>query len=112
MAEVDPYAPCPCGSGEKFKWCCQKVEAFATKAERLYEGGQIDAALKAIDEGLARAPDNPWLLVRKALIHEREERPKEARPLLENVLKAQPGHAGAQGLLVRVILETEGPSAA
>ena len=69
MALVDPYSPCPCGSGQKFKWCCQKVEAFAERAERLYEGGQIDAALGTLDEGLRKVPDNPWLLVRKALIN-------------------------------------------
>jgi uncharacterized protein YchJ len=23
--DVDPYAPCPCGSGKKYKWCCRKV---------------------------------------------------------------------------------------
>lgn len=23
IAKVDPYSPCPCGSGKKFKWCCR-----------------------------------------------------------------------------------------
>ncbi len=23
---IDPYSPCPCGSGEKFKFCCKKHE--------------------------------------------------------------------------------------
>ena len=23
--DVDPYAPCPCGSGKKYKWCCRKI---------------------------------------------------------------------------------------
>jgi uncharacterized protein YchJ len=23
--DVDPYAPCPCGSGKKYKWCCRKT---------------------------------------------------------------------------------------
>ncbi|MFH0901602.1 MAG: SEC-C metal-binding domain-containing protein [Pseudomonadota bacterium] len=21
--KVDGYAPCPCGSGKKYKWCCR-----------------------------------------------------------------------------------------
>src|SRR5438105_17506 len=112
MAVIDPYAPCPCGSGQKFKWCCQKVEAFAERAERLYEGGQIDAALGALDEGLRKVPDNPWLLVRKALIHERREQPERAKPMLEQVLARQPGHLGAQSLMLRVVLESEGAAAA
>jgi len=109
MAVVDPYAPCPCGSGQKFKWCCHKVEPYAEKAERLYEGNQADAALATLDEGLRKVPGNPWLLVRKALIHERREEPAKARPLLEQVLVAQPNHVGAQALLVRVVTEDEGP---
>ena len=111
MAVVDPYAPCPCGSGQKFKWCCHKVEPYAEKAERLYEGNQVEAALAALDEGLRKVPGNPWLLVRKALIHERREEPAKARPLLEQVLVTQPDHVGAQALLVRVVTEAEGPVA-
>src|SRR3954451_19658546 len=83
MAAVDPYSPCPCGSGQKFKWCCQKVEAFADRAERLFEGGQVEAAFQALDEGLRKVPDNPWLMLRKALIHFRRREPARARPLLE-----------------------------
>lgn len=111
MALVDPYSPCPCGSGQKFKWCCQKVEPFAEKAERLYEGNQIDAALAALDEGLRKVPDNPWLLTRKALIHARRGETAETKPLLERVIATQPGHIGAHGLLVRAVLETDGPEA-
>jgi tetratricopeptide (TPR) repeat protein len=109
MAVVDPYAPCPCGSGQKFKWCCQKVEAYAARAERFYDGGQVDAALQALDEGLRKVPNNTWLLTRKALILEQEERAAEAKPLLERVVGAHPTHLGAQALLTRVVLETDGP---
>jgi hypothetical protein len=108
---VDPYAPCPCGSGQKFKWCCQKVEAYAEKSMRLIENGQADSALATLDEGLRKAPGNPWLSVRKALLLIRLGRPAEARPLLASVLAAQPDHAGARGLMTRVVVELEGPEA-
>lgn len=111
MAAIDPYAPCPCGSGQKFKWCCQKVEEYVARAQRLLEGNQIDAAIAALDEGLRKAPDNVWLALRKALILVRLRRSPEARPLLEAVIKAHPDHVGAQGLLARVLLEVEGPEA-
>ena len=58
MALVDPYSPCPCGSGQKYKWCCQKVEAYAERAQRLVDNGQYESALKPLDEGLAKVPDN------------------------------------------------------
>ena len=56
MAGVEPYSPCPCGSGQKFKWCCHKVECYTpTRAyRRLFEGGQAEAAIKTLDEGLRK----------------------------------------------------------
>ena len=76
MAGVDPYSPCPCGSGQKFKWCCHKVEAYAERAQRLFESGQVEAAIEALDEGLRKEPGNAWLLTRKALYPD----PRWARP--------------------------------
>ena len=111
MAVVDPYSPCPCGSGQKFKWCCHKVEAFADRAQKLYEGGQVERALDALDEGLKKEPGNPWLLTRKALIQTRENRPEDAKATLQVVLAKQPKHLGALVLMIRLELETDGPAA-
>lgn len=111
MAVVDPYSPCPCGSGQKFKWCCHKVEAYADRAQKLYEGGQVERALDALDEGLKKEPGNAWLLTRKALIQTRQNRPEEAKATLQVVLGKQPKHLGALVLMIRLELETEGASA-
>ncbi len=111
MALVDPYAPCPCGSGQKFKWCCHKVEAVAERAQRLFESGQTDAAVEAIDEGLKKEPNNAWLLTRKALYLTREGKPDPAKAAIRLVLEKNPRHIGAQMLMTRLVLETEGPSA-
>ena len=108
MASVDPYSPCPCGSGQKFKWCCHKVEAYADRAMRLFETGQIDSALAALDEGLRKEPGNAWLTTRKALILARKGELKPATELLRNLLAKNPGHVGASGLLIRLTIETEG----
>ncbi len=110
MAVVDPYSPCPCGSGEKFKWCCHKVEGYAERAQRLADNGQIDAALGALDEGLRKAPDNPWLSVRKALILARRDEAEPAKEILRRVIQRRPTHVGAQGLLIRLVIQTEGPA--
>jgi len=111
MAVVDPYSPCPCGSGQKFKWCCHKVEAVAERAHRLFEGGQTGAAVEALDEGLRKDPGNAWLLTRKALYLTRSGQPEPAKAAVRLVLEKNPGHAGAQMLMTRLVLETEGPSA-
>jgi tetratricopeptide (TPR) repeat protein len=109
MAAVEPYSPCPCGSGQKFKWCCHKVESYADKAQRLYEGGQAEAAIKALDEGLKKEPGNPWLLTRKAVMQIRQGEPEPAKATLRQVLHKNPKHFGALVLLTRCVLETEGP---
>src|SRR5262245_13183335 len=111
MSAPDAYAPCPCGSGQKFKWCCQKVEAYAERAEKLLERGQLDSALAAIEEGLRKALDSAWLLTRKAAILLRQGKADLAGEQLEKVLAATPSHPGALGLYVRVVLENEGPDA-
>jgi tetratricopeptide (TPR) repeat protein len=112
MALVDPYSPCPCGSEKKFKWCCQKVEAYAERGLRLEENGQHDAALGAYDEGLAKAPKNPWLLLRKTILLSEMQRLDDARRCVAIVLDSQPDHAGAASLLCRLLIATEGPAAA
>jgi tetratricopeptide (TPR) repeat protein len=110
MAVVDPYSLCPCGSGQKFKWCCHKVEAFAERSQRLYEAGQTELALEPLDEGLRKEPGNAWLLTRKGLILSRLNRPEEATKAIREVLKKTPNHVGALVMMTRLALETEGPT--
>src|SRR5436305_3972535 len=112
MAAVDPYSPCPCGSGEKFKWCCQKVESYAERAQRMVDNGQFESALKPLGEGLAKFPDNPWLLTRKALIELHLKQAEAAKQTLRALLKKHPDHLGGTILMTRLAMETEGPHAA
>ena len=111
MAGIDPYAPCPCGSGQKFKWCCQKMEAYADRAQRLLQSGQTQAAIDALDEGLRKEPANAWLLIRKSLVLVREGKPAEAQATLRQLLQRQPQHVAGNALLIRCVLEAEGPLA-
>src|SRR5215470_3952287 len=99
MALVDPYSPCPCGSGQKFKWCCHKVESYAERAQRMVDNGQFEASLKPLEEGLARFPDNAWLLTRKALVEAHLKRSEEAKGTLHHLLRKNPGHLGGTILM-------------
>ena len=112
MASVDPYSPCPCGSGQKFKWCCHKVESYAECAQRMVENGQYEAAIKPLAEGLAKYPDNPWLLTRKALIEVHLKQFDAAKESLRVLLKKEPGHLGGTILMTRLLMESEGATAA
>src|SRR5262249_3790120 len=108
MAVAEPYAPCPCGSGQKFKWCCQKVEAVADRAQRLMDSGQLQGALEALEEGLRKEPDSPLLLIRKAVYLLQKEQLEPAKEPLRRLVGKHPGHVTAQSLFTRLVLETEG----
>ena len=111
MALVDPYSPCPCGSGQKYKWCCQKVEAYAERAQRLVDNGQFESALKPLDEGLAKVPANPWLSTRKALVQLQLNQSDAAKLTLRELLQSHPDNLVGSILMTRLVLETEGPTA-
>ncbi len=108
---VDPYSLCPCGSGQKFKWCCHKVEDQAERADRLFRSGQAESAVQVLDEGLRKDPGNPWLLTRKASYLIQLGQNELAKTSLRQVLQRNPKHFGASILLTRLALETEGPAA-
>ncbi len=108
MAAVDPYSLCPCGSGQKFKWCCHKVEAIADRAHRLFESGQLELALDALAEGLKKEPGNAWLLMRKAIYLLRSGQAEPAKQAVRLVLQKNPKHTGAHILLTRLVFQTEG----
>ena len=53
---LDLYTPCPCGSGKKFKWCCQPIHVDIDRAFRQDQEGQHEAALRTMDEVIAANP--------------------------------------------------------
>jgi hypothetical protein len=64
---IDSYAPCPCGSGKKLKFCkCVEQPQDLETIMRLAEGGQELAALDRINQLLAKTPNTAWLLAIKA----------------------------------------------
>ena len=64
---LDPYQPCPCGSGQKVKFCCCKdIIGDLERAIRTLESDQRAAALDQIDRLLARHGQRDALLALKA----------------------------------------------
>ena len=43
---MDPYSPCPCGSGNKFKWCCITFWEGIDKAHEALANGQGESSLR------------------------------------------------------------------
>lgn len=86
----DPYAPCPCGSGKKFKWCCQPIHAEVAQIYAMDESGQHEAALRAMDDLVAKHADNPEVYGRKALLLFQNEKPEEAEQALDKAFQLFP----------------------
>src|SRR5579883_3040083 len=87
---LDAYGPCPCGSGKKFKWCCQPIAAQIERAFEQESQGQHEAALRILDEVIAQNPANPEPLGRKAQILYENHRLEEAEATLQKALDISP----------------------
>lgn len=60
---VDLYAPCPCGSGKKVKFCkCSESVDQLDRVMKMIEGGQIVPALDRLSSVLEEHPDAAWAL--------------------------------------------------
>ena len=86
----DPYSPCPCGSGKKFKWCCQPIHAEIAKVYALDEEGQHEASMRAMDEVVAHHPDNPEVWGRKAQLLFQNDKAEEAEKTLDKAFELFP----------------------
>lgn len=89
---LDLYAPCPCGSGKKFKWCCQPVHVEIDRAFRQDAEGQHAAALGLIDQVVADHPENPQAWGRKAQLLYQNDRVEEAEAALQKALDLNPNY--------------------
>jgi tetratricopeptide (TPR) repeat protein len=63
---IDPYAPCPCGSGKKFKWCCQPIHAEIDRALSQEAQGQHETAVQLMEQVVRDHPANPEAWGRQA----------------------------------------------
>jgi tetratricopeptide (TPR) repeat protein len=109
MALAEPYGPCPCGSGQKYKWCCQKAEGCAERAIRQAESGQTESALATFNEGLKAEPGNPLLGIRKAVLLSRQGLAVPAKEAIQAVLRANPDHVSARAIFINLLMQTDGP---
>ncbi len=89
---LDPYASCPCGSGKKFKWCCQPIHVQISKAFQQDADGQHEAALKTMDAVTAEHPGNPEVWGRKAQLLFQLDKAEEAEKALARAFDLNPNY--------------------
>lgn len=85
-----PYDTCPCGSGKKFKWCCQPYFARVEQALELHQSGQHESALRTL-EGLTKEhPEYPPVWGYFAQLLYMEGQTEKAEEALEKAFALQP----------------------
>ena len=87
---IDSYASCPCGSGKKFKWCCQPIHVQIDRAFHQDAEGQHDAALRLMDQVVAKNESNPEAWGRKAQLLQVNGRMDDAENALQKALEINP----------------------
>jgi tetratricopeptide (TPR) repeat protein len=88
----DPYDPCPCGSGKKFKWCCQAVYVQIDKAFQQDADGQHEAALRTMEEACAEHSTNPEVWGRKAQLLYQMDKVEESEAALQKAFDINPNY--------------------
>jgi len=109
---IDIYAPCPCGSGKKLKFCCSDLAAEIEKVHGMIQGEQPHAALKHVEQLLAKEPERASLLDLKATIELSMHNFEAARETVDTFLAAHPKNASAHAHNAILISATESGTAA
>ena len=92
---IDLYAPCPCGSGKKLKFCCGDLASEIEKVHRMIQGEQPHAALKHVEHLLEKEPQRASLLDLQATIELTLHSFDAARQTIDTFLAAHPQSASA-----------------
>lgn len=96
---LDPYQPCPCGSGNKIKFCCSKdIQAELDKVIRAVQGEQRASALDHIHKLIADKGSRNALLAIKADVQLSLGKFDDADKTIDEFLAASPDNPVALSL--------------
>ena len=109
---IDIYAPCPCGSGKKFKFCCHALSDDMDRVIRLMEGNQPRVALQQLEYLAQKHPRNPWVGTTRAMLLLDLNEGTTARDVLKLVLEENPDNELAIVLYAAAMIQAEGFEAA
>lgn len=104
----DPYDPCPCGSGNKLKFCCADVAAEMDKVERLLGNNQPHMAIQSMEKLRQSHPDSQWTAVCLASALINDDQPAEAKRVLKPILKQHPEQPFANALYALAAYNADG----
>ncbi|MBI1347554.1 hypothetical protein GC163_14840 [bacterium] len=105
---LDVYAPCPCGSGKKLKFCCQNLAEDMDRISRLIENNQPRQALQQLEVLEKKSPGHHWVVTTRALVLLEIGDTLAARDLLKQFLEQHPENEFATVLYATSVFQTEG----
>lgn len=94
----DTYGICSCGSGKKFKFCCQKIFKNITLAMCAAEEGKLEEALKYMQEADSKVGKTPEVLCRFAICWSFFDM-KKSHEYLKEAIKLNPNHPRSNYIL-------------
>jgi hypothetical protein len=103
---IDPYSPCPGGTGKKLKFCCSDLVGDLEQLDRLVEGQQLSAAHEMVDRLSSRHPGKACLLSTKVKLALAERKIGEASAAASEFVAACPDNpmAMAQSALCEALV--------
>src|SRR4051812_16812215 len=90
LMAADIFAPCPCGSGKKFKFCCHAISDEMDRIIRLMEGNQPRVALQQLEQLAKKHPKNAWVGTTRAMLMLDLDEAPGARDVLKPLLEEHP----------------------
>jgi hypothetical protein len=87
---IDPYTPCPGGTGKKIKFCCSDLLSELDKVQRMLEGEQRAACLEYIESLESKFPERACLLSIKAMLEAQLGQDAKADATLSAFMKKYP----------------------
>jgi len=102
---LDPYSPCPGGTGKKIKFCCHELLGDLEQLDRLVEGEQIQAALEQVVRLSEKHPGKACLLATRTKLELAAKKFNDAAVTSRAFLEAYPenplalGHAAVTAAL-------------
>ncbi len=90
MPSIDPYSPCPCGTGKKVKFCCPDLINELNEIQSMLEAGQRQACLDYIESLEKKHPDKACLITTRALLESALGSEAKAAATLEGYLAKDP----------------------
>ncbi|MFM7058364.1 MAG: SEC-C metal-binding domain-containing protein [Planctomycetota bacterium] len=104
---VNPYSPCPCGSGKKFKFCCQDVLADLQRIVSL-SSNQPEIALNQLQQLAVKHPDRESVARELVVMLLRFNRVQDAMNVCTDFLKTHPDNPQILIVFADICLQVSG----